>query len=154
VCEDLGAPYECAYQPRGGDVGRNTLVAIAVDGANQTTSIVRAVTVRRFSSPGLNLSPRPTRDRTAPYSFRVTGRLDRPTQVAPSQGCSGRVAITAKRGTRTIKTFSTSLTRTCQYATTIRFRTRVASRVRLIAKFEGNDVITARSARSRTVRLG
>ena len=59
VCEDLAAPYECAYQPRGGDVGRNTLVAIAVDTAGQTTSVVRAVTVRRFTSPGLSLSLRP-----------------------------------------------------------------------------------------------
>ena len=68
VCEDLAAPYECAYTPRGGDVGRNTLVAIAVDTAGQTSSVVRAVTVRRFTSPGFvavaaaraAIAPRPT----------------------------------------------------------------------------------------------
>ena len=32
-------------------MGRNTLIAVAVDGAGQTTSVVRAVTVRRFTSP-------------------------------------------------------------------------------------------------------
>ena len=154
VCEDLAAPYECAYTPRGGDVGRNTLVAIAVDTAGQTTSVVRAVTVRRFTSPGLSLSLRPGRDRTAPYSFRATGTLRRPTTVSPSQGCSGRVVITAKRGTKTVSTTRTSLTRTCEYAVTVRFRSKVSSRVRLVAKFEGNDVIASRSAPSRTARLG
>ena len=44
VCEVIAAPYNCAYQPRGGDVGRNTLIAVATDGAGQTASAVRAVT--------------------------------------------------------------------------------------------------------------
>jgi len=154
VCEDLAAPYECAYTPRGGDVGRNTLVAIAVDTAGQTSSVVRAVTVRRFTSPGLSLSLRPDRDRTAPYSFRATGTLRRPTTVSPTHGCSGRVVITAKRGTKSVSTTRTSLTRTCEYAVTVRFRSKVSSRVRLVAKFQGNDVIASRSAPSRTARLG
>ena len=154
VCEDLAAPYECAYTPRGGDVGRNTLVAIAVDTAGQTSSVVRAVTVRRFTSPGLSLSLRPGRDRTAPYSFRASGTLRRPTTVSPTHGCSGRVVITAKRGTKTVSTTRTSLTRMCEYAVTVRLRSKVSSRVRLVAKFEGNDVIASRSAPSRTARLG
>ena len=52
LCEDTAAPFNCAYQPRGGDVGRNTLIAVAIDGAGQTTSAVRAVTVRRFAAQG------------------------------------------------------------------------------------------------------
>lgn len=154
VCEDATAPYECSYQPRGGDVGRNTLIAIAFDGANQTTSVVRPVTVRRFSSPGLSLKLRPSRDRRAPYSFRATGTLRRPATVSPSQGCSGRVVITAKRGSKTVGTTRTSLGRTCEYGVTVRFRSRVGSRIRLTAKFEGNDVISSRSAPGKTVRLG
>jgi Ca2+-binding RTX toxin-like protein len=154
VCEDVAAPFECAYQPRGGDVGRNTLVAIAVDTAGQTTSLVRAVTVRRFTPSSFSLRLRPSRDRRAPYSFRATGELRRPPTVSPSQGCSGRVVITAKRGKRTVSRTRTSLKRTCEYAKTIRFRSRVASRIRLTAKFEGNDVISSRTARSRTARLG
>lgn len=154
VCEDTAAPYECAYQPRGNDVGRNTLIAIAVDGANQTTSLVRPVTVRRFAAPGFSLALKPSRDRRAPYSFRATGTLRRPVTVAPSQGCSGRVVITAKRGSKTVGTTRTSLNRTCEYAVTVRFRSKVGSRIRLTAKFEGNEVISSRSAPSRTARLG
>jgi Ca2+-binding RTX toxin-like protein len=154
LCEDAAPPYECAYAPRGGDVGRNTLIAIAFDGANQTTSVVRPVTVKRFNPPGFSLSLRPSRDRKAPYSFRATGTLRRPGSVAPSQGCSSRVVITAKRGKRTVGTTRTSLTRNCEYAVTVRFRSKVGSRIRLTAKFEGNDVFSTRSAPSRTVRLG
>ncbi|MDA0184560.1 Ig-like domain-containing protein [Solirubrobacter phytolaccae] len=154
VCEITAAPYECAYQPRGGDVGRNTLIAIAFDGAGQTTSVVRPVTVRRFTSAGLSLSFKPSRDRKAPYSFRATGTLRRPATVSPTQGCSGRVVITAKRGSKTVGTTRTSLGRTCEYAVTVRFRSKVGSRIRLTAKFEGNDVISSRSAPRRTVRLG
>jgi hypothetical protein len=154
VCEDMVAPYECMYQPRGSDVGRNTLIAIAVDGANQTTSIVRPVTVKRFTSPGVSLKVRPSRDRRAPYSFRATGSVRRPETVAPSQGCTGRVIITAKKGSKTVGTTRVSLTRTCDYAVTVKFRTKVGSRIRLTAKFEGNDVLASRSAPSKTVRLG
>lgn len=154
LCEDTVAPYECAFQPRGGDVGRNTLSAIAYDGANQTTSAVRAVTVRRFTSRGFSLTLRPSRDRRAPYSFRATGTLKRPATVSPSQGCSGRVVITAKRGSKTVGTTRTSLGRTCEYAVTVKFRSKVGSRIRLTAKFEGNEVISSRSAPSRTARLG
>ena len=154
LCEITAAPFDCAYVPRGGDVGRNTLIAVAVDGAGQTTSIIRVVDVRRFGSPGLGLALRPSRDRTAPYAYRATGRLLRPATVSPSQGCTGQVTITAKRGSKTVATHRTSLSRNCEYETTVRFRSKFASKLRLTAKFGGNDVLSTRTARSRTVRLG
>ena len=118
VCEDLVAPYECAYQPRGGDVGRNTLVAIAVDSAGQTTSVVRAVTVRRFTLAELSLSLRPSRDRTAPYSFRVTGPLQRPATSHAVAGLLGPRRDHGQARASTVSTTRTSLTRTCEYAVT------------------------------------
>jgi hypothetical protein len=154
LCEVTAIPFDCAYVPRGGDVGRNTLVAVAVDGAGQTTSIIRVVDVRRFTSPGFGLALRPSRDRTAPYSYRASGRLLRPGTVAPSQGCSGTVTLTAKRGSKTVATHRTTLSRNCEYATTVKFRTRLASKLRLTAKFGGNDVLSSRAAPSRTIRLG
>ncbi len=48
ICEVTAAPYTCALPARAGDVGRNTLTAIAVDGAGQTASVQRAVIVNRF----------------------------------------------------------------------------------------------------------
>jgi hypothetical protein len=154
LCEDTAAPFACGFQPRGGDVGRNTLIAIAVDGANQTTSVVRAVTVRRFSSSGLGLLLKPSRDRRKPYSFRASGRLLRPNTVSPSQGCSGEVTITAKSRAKTVKLQRAKLSRTCEYRMTLKFGNRKAGKLRLSARFGGNDVIAAHSSKNRTIRLG
>lgn len=154
LCDDAVAPYACAFQPRGDDVGRTTLIAVATDTANQTTSVVRTVTIRRFASSSLTLKLSPRRDRRAPYAFRITGRLARPDTVSPSQGCSGTVTVSAKRGKKTVSTRRASLRRTCEYSATFRFKTRVAKRLRLQAKFAGNDVIEAKSSRTHTARLG
>lgn len=154
VCDDTEAPYTCAYRPRGGDVGRNTLIAVAIDGANQTTSVVRPVSVRRFDARELTATLRPGRDRRAPYAFRVTGRLVRPEFVSPSQGCSGTIVVTAKRGSRTVSTKRATLGRTCEYQVTFRFRRRTASSLRMRASFGGNDVLAEKTSRNRTARLG
>jgi hypothetical protein len=154
VCEVTAAPFTCAYQPRGGDVGRNTLIAVATDGASQTTSVVRAITVRRFAPKDLTLSLRPSRDRRAPYAFRLTGRVSRPDLVSPSQGCSGTITLTAKRRTKIVSTKRATLSRTCEYRATFSFKTRAASRLRFQAKFGGNDVLSTDSSRPRTARLG
>lgn len=154
VCEDTVAPYECDYQPRGSDVGRNTLLAVGIDTANQTTTLVRPVRVRRFSSSSLSLSIRPSRDRRPPYTFRATGRLARPDTVAPSQGCSGEVTIKARTSRRTALTRRAKLSRNCEYSLTLRFRSRPASRLRVTARFGGNDVMASRTSRRRTIRLG
>jgi Ca2+-binding RTX toxin-like protein len=148
VCEDTAAPYTCAYQARGDDVGRNTLIATAVDGADQATSVVRTVTVNRFRPSSLSLRLSPSRDRRAPYAFRARGRL------AGAGSCSGTVRITAKAGRRTVSSRRARLTRTCRYSLRVRFRSRPASRLRFSARFSGNRSTLSRTSRSRTVRLG
>jgi Ca2+-binding RTX toxin-like protein len=154
LCEDTSAPFSCVFQPRGGDIGRNTLLAVGIDGASQTTTLVRAVTVRRFTPPDLELSVRPSRDRRTPFRFRLTGQLKRPSTVAPSQGCSGDVTVTAKAGSRTATTRRVKLTRTCNYSLTLSYNKRPASRLRVTARFAGNEVLASKTSRTRTIRLG
>ncbi len=153
LCEVVAPPFDCSFAPRGTDVGRNTLLAVATDGASQSTTLVRTVTVRRFSAPSLSLSLRPSRDRKPPYSFKASGKLSRPTPVAPTQGCSGSVTISAKRGSKTVYSKRALLTRTCDYAVTLHPGSRKGS-LKLTAKFGGNDVIATKSSASRTIRLG
>ncbi|HEY6890256.1 MAG TPA: Ig-like domain-containing protein [Solirubrobacter sp.] len=154
LCEVVAAPFNCAYQPRGGDVGRNTLIAVAFDGAGQTTSAVRAVTVRRFAAKSMTLTLRPSRDRKAPYAFSLTGKITRPDPVSPSQGCTGTITFSAKRGSKLISSKRVGLTRTCEYKTTFSFKTRTASSVHFQAKFGGNEILSGISSKSRTARLG
>jgi hypothetical protein len=154
VCELTAAPFNCAYQPRGGDVGRNTLVAVAADGAGQTTSAVRAISVRRFAAKDMTLTLRPSRDRKAPYAFSLSGKITRPDPVSPSQGCTGTITFSAKKGAKVFQSKRVSLTRTCEYKTTFSFKTRTASRVRFQAKFGGNEVLSGASSKTRSARLG
>jgi Ca2+-binding RTX toxin-like protein len=154
VCEDTAEPYTCAYAPRGGDVGRDTLSARAIDTADQATSAIQAVTVNRFTPRSLSLKLGPTRDRKAPYRFNVNGTLGLPAQVARTQGCSqGQVTITVKSGSKTVATRHASVSRVCEYRLRITFSHRPGkNKLKFSARFTGNTVMAAKSATSRTGR--
>jgi hypothetical protein len=153
VCEDTDAPYTCAYSPRGGDVGRDTLIARAVDTADQASSAVQAVTVHRFSARRLTLKLNPARDNHAPYRFRVTGNLTLPPAVSRTQGCQGaEVSIIVRAGSKIVATRRLTLSRVCGYQRRIDFSSRPGTRPRFTAKFLGNDVMQPISAPSKTGR--
>jgi Ca2+-binding RTX toxin-like protein len=155
VCEDAAAPYTCAYAPRGADVGRDTLVARAVDTGDQSTSAIQAVTVDRFGARSLSLTLSPSRDRKAPYRFFASGKLTLPAPVSRTQGCGdGQVTITIKAGKKTVGTRRIPISRVCEYKLRISFPHRPASTstLRFTARFSGNDVLQAASSPSRLGR--
>jgi hypothetical protein len=121
ICRDTRAPFTCAYRPRGADVGHDTLIAIAEDSTGQTTTAIRAVTVRRFT-PHLTLTA------------RGSGRLKLPKGVTRAQGCRGTVTVSSRSATR-----RAHLTRRCTYAARLSGATRV--------RFAGNHVLRAGSKR-------
>jgi hypothetical protein len=157
VGTDTARPYTFTYRPAGDDVGRNTLVAIAVDGAEQTGSAVRPVRVDRFL-PTVRAAAAPARDRSAPYRFRITGGIGVPRTVTPADGCKdGFVAVQIKRGTRTISTRRAAITRRCTFASSITFsdRRRLGTgRLKATVRFLGNDVLRPRTVRPFALRAG
>jgi Ca2+-binding RTX toxin-like protein len=157
VGNDETAPYSFVYRPKADDIGRDTLIAQAVDGANQTATAIRAVRVDRFV-PRLSATVTPRRDRTLPFRFRTRGTLTLPEGVSRARGCSGgTVSVQVKRGSRTISTRRTKLRRRCSYSTTVTLTDwrRVGNgRLKVRARFGGNNVLKARSSRSRSVRAG
>jgi Ca2+-binding RTX toxin-like protein len=123
ICLDTSSPFSCVYTPRGDDVGRNTLTAIATDIAEQTSSAVRAVTVGRIAPRGVTLR---VRDGVA------RGVLRLPATVTRAKGCTGTVSVSGRRA---------AVRRDCTY------RVRVGSGRRYVASFRGNRVLApARSA--------
>ena len=155
VCSDATAPYTCDYRPQGDDVGRNTLVAIAVDTSGQTASAVRAVRVPRFVGR-LSARTRPRRDTTAPYRFTTTGRLRLPVGVTQAQGCRGTVTVQFKAGRKTVSTRRAKLRRDCTYRSRVTFRIKQRLRPRTLrrsARFGGNAVMAARSASRQRLRI-
>jgi hypothetical protein len=155
VCSDTTAPYTCDYRPQGDDVGRNTLVAIAVDTSGQTASAVRAVVVPRFAGR-LSARTRPRRDTRAPYRFTTTGRLTLPTAVTPAQGCRGTVTVQIKAGRKTVSTRRVRLRSDCSYRSRVTFRIKRRLRPRTLrrsVRFGGNAVMAAKSAKRQTLRI-
>jgi Ca2+-binding RTX toxin-like protein len=151
LCEDAAAPFSCAYQPQGGDVGRDTLLAIAYDLAGQSATAIAPVSVGRFRAP-LSLALTPARDRSAPYAFKAHGRLALPATVTRGQGCSGKVTVTAKAGKHTLATRHVKLSSHCGFSVTVRFHSRPATKLKFSARFAGNDVIVARASARRNAR--
>ena len=114
---DTTAPYAFAYQPKATDIGKNVLIAQAVDVLNQTATAIRTVRVDRFNPARVSQTVAPSRDRARPYRFRVSGAVTMPAGVTKTQGCkAGTVTVTAKIGTRT------RFTRECGSARTARTR--------------------------------
>ncbi len=156
VCTATTAPYTCRYQPRGEDVGRNTLLAVAVDGKGQTSFATRSVTVPRFTATRLSAATTPRTDTRAPYRFTTTGKLTLPASVGSSLGCRGVVAVQMKAGTKTISTRRIKLSKGCTYRSQVTFRLprRLNPRsLRIQATFAGNTVVVRKQSPRTSVRL-
>jgi hypothetical protein len=156
VCTDTDAPYSCSYQPRGDDVGADTLLATATDTSGQTATAVQAISVDQFSAP-LSARLTPARDLRPPYGFRLTGRIALPGPITPARGCSGTVSVQVKAGTRTLSTRRVALSGGCTYAWSVTFSSRRrfgrATSLRFAARFLGNAVLKPAAAPTRTGRV-
>ena len=157
ICTDDVAPYDCAYAPTGDDVGRDTLIAIAVDGAGQTAVAFRGVTVQRFD-PKLTARTTPRRDRKRPYRYTTTGSLLLPAGVTPEQACTtgGSVSIEFRVGKLRLPQ-TAPLRPDCSFRTSIAFPSRRSlgnGRIAVSAKFGGNVVLGTAKAPSQKVRAG
>lgn len=157
LCTATAAPYTCSFQPRGEDVGTNTLIAVVTDSAGQTATAIRTVSVEQFAAP-LSARLTPARDTRAPYGFRLAGRLALPSGVTPSQACTaGQVSVQVKAGTRTLSTRRVSVRRDCTYTSSVSFSNRRrlgrSRSLRFTARFLGNTVLKAARATSRTGRV-
>jgi len=71
-----------------------------------------------------------------------------PARVTRTQGCrEGVVLARVKRGVRTVSSRRVNVRRNCTYVASVRGR---AGRNRIAARFLGNEVLSARSAATRT----
>ncbi len=157
VCIVKTAPYTCAYQPMGTDVGKNTLVAVAIDDQNISGTALRTVFVSPFKPKKLTASTRPKRIKHAPFVFKTTGRLILPAGVTPANGCVGKITVTLKRGGKTVTTGLANLRRDCTYRSQVKVafakRDKRPRSLRVFVFFRGNPTLSRIGARSYTVRV-
>ena len=152
--------------------GTYTIDAVASDGTLTTTSATRRIVVAnstqtqqpdqtqggRVKASRITAKLRPSRDRRAPYRFTVTGRVTLPSGVTPAQGCGqGRFSLQYKAGRKTISTRRASLSKTCTYRSTVRFKNakRFGRRAKLTlrVRFLGNDRLQAQPVRTLRPRV-
>ncbi|MGB9183179.1 MAG: calcium-binding protein [Solirubrobacteraceae bacterium] len=155
VCIVKTAPYACSYQPMGTDVGKNTMVAMAVDDQNISGTALRTVFVSQFKPKKLTATTKPKRRKHGPFSFTTTGKLMLPTGVTPANGCTGKVSVTFKSGRKTVSSKVARLKRSCRYGsrTKLSFKGKAPKSLKVTVTFSGNPTLTKSSAKSQKVRL-
>jgi hypothetical protein len=108
---------------------------------------------------GLVVSPK--RDRKLPLQFNVSGRLRAPAGVKLAQACNGRMTVKLRRRAKTVAIKKPRLrlrAGRCVYSTKLGLRTRKrigkrTKRLTVTARFPGNTVLKARSAKPVSVRV-
>jgi Ca2+-binding RTX toxin-like protein len=156
LCTVTAAPYTCAYKPIGADVGKDTLTAMVIDTRQQSATALRTVTVPRFTPSKVNSKTTPSRDSTAPFTFKTSGTVVLPSGVTPGLGCHGVVTVVFKAGGKTVSARNANLSRTCRFSRKVTFR--LSSRLhpkslKVEVKFRGNAVLSAKSAKRRHVKV-
>jgi hypothetical protein len=152
LCEAATAPYTCAYKPRGGDVGRNTLTAVAIDSSQQTASALRTITVGRFAARSVTLKASPKKDTSAPFRFMLSGKVNRPAGVTASQACKGAwVEIERKVRKKTVFSREARLKSDCSFRQKARIASARGRSLKFTARYQGNDVVSGK--RSKTVKV-
>jgi Ca2+-binding RTX toxin-like protein len=156
LCTVTAAPYTCAYKPTDADVGRDTLTAVVIDTSQQSASALRSVSVPRFRPAKVSSKTTPTRDRKAPFKFKTTGSITLPSGVSAAAGCKGAVGVIFKAGAKTISSRTAHLSKTCKFSRKVTFR--IPRRLhpktlKVEVRFRGNAVMSARSAKSRHVKV-
>ena len=98
-----------------------------------------------------------SRDRTAPYRYKVSGRVVRPSSVARVDACTGNVRIRYISGGHSARDDLAGLDSHCRFKLTTVFDTRHGishGRLTVRVDFQGNRFLLPKSASSRTVRAG
>jgi hypothetical protein len=70
----------------------------------------------RKRKPGLTGKVRPRRDAGAPFRFRVTGALRRPSGVSKKAGCKGKIQIRVRKGAKALARRTVRVRKTCRYS--------------------------------------
>ncbi|MDT7570074.1 MAG: large repetitive protein, partial [Actinomycetota bacterium] len=160
VCVDRSAPYRCSFQPRARHVGRNGVVATATDTAGQKATDARHVVVPRFLPRRLTLGVSPDSDPTDPFTWTTRGRLVPPKGTSTRAACrsGGYVALQFQVGRTTFDTVRTKLRPDCTYRRTTEFhiaqRLLGRGRIRVLARFLGNEVLRRKTSRAKFTSAG
>jgi Bacterial Ig domain/RTX calcium-binding nonapeptide repeat (4 copies) len=156
ACIATKAPYKCAYKATDGDVGKDTLVAIATDSIGLTTTVTRTINVSTFKPKKLSASTRPKRAKHTPFRFTTSGRLTLPSGVSKRAGCSGKVSVTFRAGKKKVGSGTAKLRSSCTFNSRVKVVVAggKARTLKVSVVFGGNKTLSRVSARGYKVKVG
>jgi hypothetical protein len=150
------------YTPAAGFSGDDTFRVKGNDGANDsapatvTVHVAAAQPVGKKTPLKLSIAAKPKRDKKLPFKFTLSGKL------TPAAGttCSGKVAVTVKRGKKSVAKRTAKLSSACKYKAVVKFNNRKKlgkkkkGKLTAKARYGGNAAMTAKSSKALTVRFG
>jgi hypothetical protein len=110
---------------------------------------------RKPLSFGVAVKPRA--DLTAPFTFRVTGRLGLPAGLSAAVGCKGRVTLLAAVGKATAGRARARVGKRCGYSLRVTFKSRGLpshGSAHLVVAFGGTPVLAKSKSRPVVVKFG
>ncbi len=109
----------------------------------------------RVKPRALTARTKPRRLGSVPYVLTTRGRLRTPSGFPALQSCSGVVRIRYTAAGKTLATVRVPLTAHCSYQTTVSIAAHAhGGKLRVAARFLGNTLLKARSARSQLIPTG
>jgi WD40 repeat protein len=161
------AGLTATYTPAAGFSGDDVFRVKGNDGANDSAPATvtvhvgaapppPAVVTNKKAAKKLSIVAKPKRDRTLPFKFTFSGKL------TPATGttCSGKVALTVKRGKKTVAKKTAKLSSKCKWKTVVKFKDRKklgkkrSGKLVAKARYAGNKAMNAKSSKALTVRYG
>jgi hypothetical protein len=130
---------------------------VAVNSAGTTPGADATFTTLAKQKPAFSAKAKPSRDKKAPYVYKVSGKATLPVGMTATEGCSGRVTITLKFGKKTVATKKAKVTTTCTYSAKLTASKKVklpkSGKLKGSAKFGGNAALSSVTKKF-TVKFG
>jgi hypothetical protein len=130
-------------------VGADTITVVATDADGLTATQTASVTVARQKTKNLGTKIRAGKRHT----YKLTGKLTLPAGVSATQGCSGRIAVTAKRGRKKVGSASAKLGAKCGWSAKFTAKhLKGHGKLKVTVAFKGNVAINPFTPRALTAK--
>jgi hypothetical protein len=116
------------------------------------TGAVYGAPARPVAPRGLTVQATPSRDRSAPYTYTVKGKLQLPSSVTAAAGNTGKVTVTAKVKGKRVASKTVALKRDGTYKAVLTERKK--GTVSITATFGGNASLQPMTSRAVKVKAG
>jgi hypothetical protein len=133
--------------------GTSTGTVTATDPVGLKGSATATATVGKAKAKSIKVSVKPKRDRTAPYKFKVSGRIVLPKGAAASLCGKTKVKVVLRHAKqKSVKRTKRVKTKKCRFSAKVGVPQ--TGKYKVLVSFPGNKSVRSKKAKPRTVRAG